>query len=281
MPCDYSCSTCTGSANTQCTACQFLTYLYKNTCYLTCPTGSYVDEASKSCLDCPFGCADCTSNTICGTCLDSFIKSGTLCSALVCDSTKCLTCTHTATTCLTCASGKFFNKSTSTCDASCSSGFFQDTTNNACTACVTGCSTCSSTKDCTVCDFPSGYRLTPGKLCTLCQSPCATCLSTDKAKCTSCEGSMILLSNTCYSTCPDYFYNFSSIQCQSCIGGCLKCPNGNTCTTCDTANGYKLYKVSNTISICITATACYSPCATCPTPYQPVTCGTCITAYKL
>jgi len=81
-----------------------------------------------------------------------------------------------------------------------------------------------------------------------------------------------LLNNACYDNCPIYYYNSLNYQCAGCITGCLTCPDGNTCTTCDTANNYQLYSSSSTNNICITSSTCFrlAPLAQHPTSQQNV-----------
>lgn len=42
-----------------------------------------------------------------------------------------------------------------------------------------------------------------------------------------------MLNNTCYSDCPEYYYNNVNI-CSACPAYCLQCTNGSYCDLCQT-----------------------------------------------
>ena len=101
---NYACSSCTGAYYYQCTSCNtgyFLTA--SGTCSSTCPSGTYANTATSTCISC---------DTSCGTC-----NGGS------------------KTQCLTCSSGYFFQpSSTTTCGSTCPSGYYPNSTTSACSS---------------------------------------------------------------------------------------------------------------------------------------------------
>ncbi|KAL4453891.1 hypothetical protein ABPG74_003774 [Tetrahymena malaccensis] len=267
--CDFSCSQCQGPSNTQCKACQFLTYLNNGSCVTTCPNGQYADETSKSCQNCPDGCTGCTSYTACTGCKSGYQQNSGQCISTNCTS-PCATCTSTQTNCLSCTQNLYLQP-TNTCNSSCPSGYFKNSQNMTCSACSTGCKVCSDANTCTQCDSSNGYRL-QGSSCTLCVSPCATCSLSNPNTCLSCENSMYLFNNSCVANCQTGYFNGPNYTCSQCITGCDQCSNGNSCTTCS-AN-YQAYTYKN-VQICINSSSCFSPCSTCSGTFQPTTCASC------
>ncbi|EAR97451.2 leishmanolysin family protein (macronuclear) [Tetrahymena thermophila SB210] len=274
--CDFSCSQCTGPSNSQCKACQFLTYLSNGSCVTTCPTGQYADETSKTCSNCPDGCSSCTSYTNCTGCKTGYTSSSGACVDSSCTG-NCATCSSSSkSSCLSCTSNLYLQPG-NTCNSTCPSGYYQNSQNMTCTACSTGCKACSDGKTCTQCDASSGYRQ-QGNSCTLCASTCATCSSSNPNSCQSCENGLYLFNNQCVVTCQKGYFNGPNYTCSPCVTGCDQCSNGNSCTTCST--GYQPFTYKNQ-QICINSSSCFSPCSTCSGTFQPTTCATCNQSFYL
>ncbi|KAL4453890.1 hypothetical protein ABPG74_003773 [Tetrahymena malaccensis] len=274
--CDFSCSQCLGPSNSQCKACQFLTYLYSGTCLATCPSGTYPDESSKSCITCPNGCSVCTSSTVCSNCNNGFQLSGQMCTSTSQCTSPCAKCTSDPKYCTSCLNGLFLSPQ-NTCGSSCPTGYFQNTSNMTCTLCSNGCTNCSDANTCTQCDISKGFRL-QGVSCTLCVSPCATCSNSNPNSCLSCENNMYLLNNQCVAVCNNGYYNGPNYTCSQCITGCSQCSDNKSCTTC--SNNYKAF-TQNNVQICISSSSCFSPCSTCSGTFQPTTCTSCNQGYYL
>ena len=115
--------------------------------------------------------------------------------------TDCKVC-DSATTCSVCTTGNFL--SGGTCVASCSVGFYQDTTTSSCQQCPDLCSECTSS-----------------------------------SVCTNCIAGAALLNDECLDTCPDGTYNdidtFDGLRkCLTCPANCVTCASSTQCYTCDT-----------------------------------------------
>eukprot|EP00347_Sterkiella_histriomuscorum_P006962 403350773 len=57
--CYSNCNSCTAVEANECTSCKSDFYLFENTCYTSCPDGTYQDEEEKSCVKCPSSCKTC------------------------------------------------------------------------------------------------------------------------------------------------------------------------------------------------------------------------------
>lgn len=86
QPCPSNCLACTSASNcTQCFALDPLYYyLYKGSCLLNCPNGTYmdyIDGTSKGCLLCSPECSSCYGPTKdqCLTCLKGYVMDLTSC----------------------------------------------------------------------------------------------------------------------------------------------------------------------------------------------------------
>ncbi|CAG9317242.1 unnamed protein product [Blepharisma stoltei] len=253
LPCDPSCSGCTGAGASNCAGCSN-SYLYNGACYATCPSNTFV--SGTSCANCDSTCSGCSGSasnqcTACATaypyresgtnlcvatchatyylvadlksCVTScplgYYISGTNC--LPCD-TSCASCSGTSTSCTTCAAGQFLYSSQ--CLTSCPSTTYVE--EGLCLACSTSCSTCNgpSSSNCTAC--PTGYYLSSG----VCSPGCAS-------------GSYTL-NGVCYTLCPSGYYGTSSFTCIACDSTCLNCngPLATNCISCPT--GKVLYSTS-------------------------------------
>lgn len=99
--------------------------------------------------------------------------------------------------------------------------------------------------------------------CTACDSKCTTC-DVSSTNCTVCTSTAYLLGNTCYTTCPDPYYedNSGPNLCLLCNNTCASCsgPSNTVCSSCNT--GYVL-----------SGTTCDS---TCQVGYGATASGICI-----
>jgi hypothetical protein len=109
IACSSPCATCSGTAST-CTGCiSSSSHLYNSNCYATCPSGSYASSSSA-----------CTSINNChGLYLIHFLAC----------SSPCATCSGSATSCTGCSGSKPYLYS-STCVATCPSGYYATTANS-------------------------------------------------------------------------------------------------------------------------------------------------------
>ena len=137
--CNKWCSQCTGSLNSECSACSL---------------GYFLQPSSATCLDsCPSGYWEDTTNHICSPCDPS-------CSEYL-DGTN--------TQCSSCKPGYFLQPSSTICLDSCPTGYWRDTVNHICSPCNDACSKCtdSTVNQCSACN--PGYFLQPNS--TTCLSP--------------------------------------------------------------------------------------------------------------
>ena len=286
-PCDSACSVCTGSSNTQCSACKSGYFLQPapsaTTCANTCPSGYWKDTTNNICAPCDIACTVCLggTNTQCTECKPGYnLQSLTTCysncppdygwdssipSCVICD-VSCSACTGTSNTqCLACKPGYFLQPAPSetTCTNTCPSGYWKDTTNNICAECNVACAVCSDGNhtQCTSCN--SGYFLQPSSS-TICLNSCPEgywgdstnhiCATCDPA-CSVCTGAN---SNQCSACKPGYFLQPSSTSCL------------NTCST----PGYWEDAINHVCAECNVA------CAAC-TDVSNTQCSDCNSGYFL
>lgn len=166
---------------------------------IDCGVSRYTDESGQ-CVGCPVGCKQCTSSTVCTSCILNFVMVGTLCQSP--PVWPCVTASNGA--CTKCVQN--FDVISGSC-----------VYNN----------TCSQNATCTNC--PYGYYLTNVSsslqgICSTCP-PISNCLSCDPQNTTSC-----LL-------CGSGFYASSGV-CSNCGSGCSKCTSSSFCS--QAADGYYL-----------------------------------------
>ena len=106
LKCNTSCLDCTA---TQCLSCNSPFLLYGGLCYSSCPTGSYIGNATN-CIGCPTTCTGCVSSTNCTACITgySFYNQTDSClsscpSGFYSDGSNCLTCPTSPSVCLVCS----------------------------------------------------------------------------------------------------------------------------------------------------------------------------------
>ncbi|XP_031505761.1 uncharacterized protein LOC116268094 [Nymphaea colorata] len=278
--CDSNCASCDNQAN-ECLSCGLLnslqSYLYTdNTCYNTCPGGSYATSTGGVylCTACPNGCATCS------------LVSGTV---------QC-------TVCAAVSSLNFYLSGTS-CVQNCPSGKYAGTNGNgdpACLSCLGICATCAAPSTCSSCNSgrlfyggtgcgancPFGQYAADANNCDVCDSNCATC--SDASTCTSCGllngvQSYLHSDNACHTSCPGATYakvSNGAYLCVPCPSGCALCSlNVATvqCSKCQAVSSTSFYYSNNDcIQTCPDGTyggndgsgdptclPCDSPCATC------------------
>ena len=130
---------------------------------------------------------------------------------LVCAS-NCETCSSGAVAdCSLCLSGFYLHPTSSACEASCPSGYYEDNTLRTCPQCDPACLTCSGSgsSSCSSCS-PQFYS-SGANQCSTCDPLCDGCTGAGNALCSSCQTSSYSVegtSLTCVSDCSDHAANF-------------------------------------------------------------------------
>ena len=146
--CVFPCNTCSSASS--CLTCVVGTYFYANSsvCLLTCPSSSYLDSATASCLACTAPCLSCKSSSYCLSCTTGLYLNGGSCvsscpSSTYSDTTLiCLACSGLCKTCsskyycLSCVTGYLSN---GFCYNSCPPGTFANLNTSACVTCTSPC----------------------------------------------------------------------------------------------------------------------------------------------
>ena len=147
-----------------------------------CPTGYVGNPTSHLCEPCPPGCDSCTADLWCTQCGAGFyLFSG-----------QCYT---------ECPDGTFALE-----------GF-----SLLCEQCMEYCSLCTSIEDCSQCE-PNYYFNSVSKECVQCDFSCTKC---DSSGCTVCNPGYFLLNRVCYSSCPEGYWEDSSLNaCRNCTLNC-------------------------------------------------------------
>ena len=252
--CHTACSVCTGSSNTQCSACKSGYFLQPapddTTCLSTCPVGYWKDNTDHICALCDTSCAECLggTNNQCSSCNDGYFLQ------------------PSSTTCLSnCPSGKWKDTANNICVDSCPSpGYWQDTTNHICADCHTACSVCtgSSNTQCSACK--PGYFLQPAPDVTTCLSTCPVGYWKDDTnnKCMPCNVACAVCTGS------------ASTQCSACKTGFFLQPSGTECLNSCPSPGYWQ---DTTNHICAD---CHTACSVC-TGSSDTQCSTCKSGYFL
>ena len=221
-----------------------------------CPAGTFKDPKLALCTQCKYPCVTCgTSATDCIECYSDFdlfyefkgqcfyqCPQGTFTSGSHCEvcHTNCLECSMDPDTCTYCKDGFFLDSTTSTCDATCNSGFYPDADSRACMECYEGCAECNTNNyTCTECN-PGWYLhgTTCGKSCPKmyywensvtntcddCNPLCEICIS-DEEDCTTCRQGKFFSLRMCYDACPLKTYS-GGIKCFDCHPNCIDCFGG-------------------------------------------------------
>lgn len=255
--------------------------------------GTYVNLGG--CVNCPIGCATCTS-TACLTCNLPFISS-TPAGQCICSSVNllyydpanqtCSSCTSImGSNCTSCTSSNY----TTVCQA-CTSGSYLS--NGTCVVCPYPCTTCSSPTVCSACS--STYTLINSTcICDTSNqlfldnstSLCASCAALTTSICLSCSSNPAATnsSGVACTSCPNgYFSDPSTYLCTSCPSTCSLCTSLLACSQCQDT-----YSLINNTCICDVSSqifyygggclACYSIvnyCQQCDNSSGTVLCTSC------
>ncbi|EGR29364.1 leishmanolysin family protein, putative [Ichthyophthirius multifiliis] len=178
-----------------------------------------------------------------------------------------------------CPQGKFQNPD-NTCKSDCPFGSFGRA--GKCEPCDNNCSRCKgpSAKQCTKCQFMKLLQenqcvnecdekrgFSPNfdsgvceyLLSNICKGNCKICLKSNQNLCVTCKEGFYFNDNNnqCLSECPNgFFENQETQNCEKLSQGCLQQNNSNTCSQCDTTNGFRLTLDNK-------CTLCQSPCSQC------------------
>ena len=260
-PCDASCLTCQGPANTDCTSCQDGFVLVDGEC-LPC---------DKSCLT----CSD-VSDSSCTSCESPLILSNGQCinPPPVCDST-CVECSGpNPWECTVCPDNESLVNGYCVPINCVSWDYVKDEVDGRCNSdCdCNGARRCSPDKYCQECDalaleFPALY---PPSECPVCDSTCVTCSGPKATDCTSCASGYVLVDG----------------QCEPCDSSCATCDGltDDDCTSCftpyilqTTASGAKCVPPPPVCDpTCLTCSGTTDKdCISCPEGYQLAFDGSC------
>ncbi|EGR33994.1 leishmanolysin family protein, putative, partial [Ichthyophthirius multifiliis] len=248
LPCDSSCSRCTGPSANECTKCLFLTLLQENQCVEQCNQkyGYSFNQASGKC--------ESEMSRICkGNCETCEKKNSLLC--------------------YTCKKGFFFYQADKSCLSKCPLGFIEQQKTQECQELSVGCLQQIDYNTCISCDTVKGYRLDTDKKCTLCKQNCIQCNPNDATECLVCEG--IKLKNydgSCVDICQQgTFYSDNSKKCEKCSENCIYCDERG-CSKC--IDGYYAeYRTKQ----CFQCSSKYANCLTC----NDFSCKKCNHGYQL
>jgi len=283
--CDSSCRKCTGTGNTQCSACYSAGVL--NAASGTC---AYCDVTCLTCTGSASNqCSTCVSDahTALGVCLcdNGFTRSPDQSLCIACHS-SCAKCQGTLSTqCTACHTNAALPVGQSIAACGCNYGFYMklDWT---CAQCPVTCKECLSDAGCSscypatatisqsgVCICPTGFYLSTDVLsCSQCDISCLACSASGPQACTSCKPASATISlGAC--VCPTTFYlsadgstcSICDPSCATCLGsgtgGCLTCKPGGvftlsggaagTCSYCDVTCLTCTGSASNQCSTCV------------------------------
>jgi proprotein convertase subtilisin/kexin type 5 len=209
-----------------------IAYLWNNTCYSTCPDGTYSTSTPNLCNSCDLKCIICSgSSTACSSCT---LSGGNI--AYLWNNT-CIT---------SCPDGTFYASSPnlcSTCDIKCILCSGSSTTCSSCT--LNGSNMAYLWSNTCVTNCPNGTYLTANpNLCNACNTLCQLC-DVSSTNCSLCSSTGYLLNLTCLAICPNPYYpdtngGLGPNNCLQCSISCASCTNGvnSSCQSCNT--GYML-----------------------------------------
>ncbi|EGR31614.1 zinc finger lsd1 subclass family protein, putative [Ichthyophthirius multifiliis] len=254
VKCNDTCFQCEDNEINNCTECQGDKFLQDKQCKYTCNGKFYPNKTNNICSQCHNFCEQCNGPTSleCTKCSgDLFLEVGQF-------TNTCDSCDQTCTTCSlgnqpyqcdTC-SGILYLNLDNTCQQTCPSQYFKNSSNFKCQKCNDTCKECNGSlyTQCTECtgflnldvnkcvqNCPFGQFALNNK-CELCDSNCKQCLNS-KTLCTECNSPLYLdfTVNKCRSKCPLGTYSNSLNQkCESCNTKCYGCsgPLANECNQC-------------------------------------------------
>lgn len=211
--CTYPCHECTTVSTSSCLSCKPTYFLDPNgMCLSACPMGTYRNNATWTCSNCPVGCMECESLTWCRQCNNSYYYIGGTCVTTcppgfysipegVCRGCHyaCATCTGPQQwECLSCRSTYVWSApGTNKCVDRCPKGMY--IFGEYCTKCPNNCSDCNSNGTCLscpdreksngmCCPFGNFYNPTSGQ-CEACDPTCKVCSDSSLGSCTLCDNS--------------------------------------------------------------------------------------------
>jgi proprotein convertase subtilisin/kexin type 5 len=248
-PCSSNCLTCEGDSQYSCLSCSQGYYFINGMCLVSCPSGTFPNNATGTCSYCPATCSQCSSFTNCQACVLNYSLTNTnQCQSPVppnCTVQSCMSCSATsATWCEQCVTG--FKRWNGSCLTACPQGTYNREGN--CLACSANCTYCG-TEGCRYCQ--TGNYLYQGYCYTVC--PTGTkieggqCVSdpcqqySNAGGCLSCANPYLLnpASQSCVLSCPGGTVG-SSGQCVNCSFNCLSCVTPSSCAACNSSTN--LYK---------------------------------------
>lgn len=306
VPCHYTCLTCSGLTQAECTGCSSTRQLVEiNPGVGTCncksnfnPVAGQPDCVVGNCAALYRGCVNCNATVclLCSTALNynpTPSSQGCECKAGFAYSLSADRCVSCGTACQNCSSlttcGQCYGNATQTgTTCSCPIGTYADATSLTCVGCsMVGCSVCEA-NTCTACRLPWNYTagtcicpdqtFPSGGQCLNCSTGCRLCQSS--TVCTSCLSNYFLLNGVCNTTCPDTFVGINR-ECINCPTNCRVCSSAMICTNCSSgfflSAGSCLNSCPNTAftnTTSMTCQPCISPCKTCSS--STTYCGSCL-----
>ncbi|XP_062847903.1 proprotein convertase subtilisin/kexin type 5 [Trichomycterus rosablanca] len=266
IDCETGCKTCSADDPELCASCVDGYFYYRHQCRQHCPQRSYEDRSRGMCLSCPDSCQDCRSETLCLTCQPGhFLHNGacvTECPQDTFRDARGWRCTPCHSSCLTChgpgardcdrCSG-WYRPINGRCPViSCPEGQYFDSVTRECRNCDVSCRTCFGPRiqNCYTCS--SGYMLeqqeavcvqrcplgfygnSSSQQCEMCSANCDACESADQ--CVSCKSGayqLFLFQGSCWSECPDGYFETEEGTCEPCDVLCLTCDGSKSqCLAC-------------------------------------------------
>jgi len=232
VPCDDTCSTCSGPGPHACMSCpDDLPLLFQATCFVSCPDGTLKSFETE-------GTCECDPMNLCSGCEYNFDTEITQCVGCESSSLYLLPDKSSCVLAAQCPLNTVGDPSTQSCVSSCPTGQVMDFTSG---LCASSCPAASYKYGTTQCyeACPAGTYADSSKQCQPCQSPCDTCL--DATTCITCQAPYLYHEDISYcgTECLDGF-NFVSENyfCQACKDNCTACspvlvlnPNASTCLT--------------------------------------------------
>lgn len=166
-----------------------------STCIIDCPIdtfynfGTSLNSECSPCLNCPYGCIN---NISCSICEDQL----------------CNYCSSYDAVCSVCNSNSILTESICQCEL----GYYHNLNTNTCDKCLNNCLSCSSLNDCNCfdnshavelnCECNTGFAFNDTQSCVLCHETCSNCSGLEYYNCLECSQGYYLLKSLCLSQCP-------------------------------------------------------------------------------
>ena len=246
---------------TICDECRIGTYLFNNTCYQTCPDGTYPN--GKICSPCLDECSLCSNGKSCLSCkpglslfekrchdtcpdgmapVDGICKNCTVKDCKLCNSNDLSECFECKTTYLK----KWYDGKYECVEPDCGPEFYLE--GKKCYNCLPNCHECKDPDSCLVCNgtkvlydnrcekdtCPQGYAEKDRK-CYSCGQNCADCNPNDLGQCYRCFLNYTLLEDKCVPDCPLHYFKVSysdRFECHHCPYKCSVCESESFCNIC-------------------------------------------------